>query len=259
MNFKKSTMALVLTGSLLMLSLAAGCAPKVQREDVPDPKYAQTAQTTAPQTEGVPTGKSILVKGEGVQQLKPDQVLLYLAVETEHANAAEAAAGNAETIKQLTEALIKAGVPEDRMETSGYSVYQDEKYGTSTTVFRVANRLKVRYDEVEKVGDLIDLAIKSGATSVQGVEFGIRDSQAAYEKALAAALEDAKTKAQFIAQSAGLQGELRIVSISQSGDIGLQPMGLYDMAKESAMAGTQLMPGDVDVHASLNVLFAYGD
>lgn len=219
---------------------------------------AQPAAVRAAATgSAAPVAKQISVTGQNTQPMKPDMVTIRLGVETEDASAKKASESNAEKMQELVGELKKAGLKEADMETSGYSIYSTDPYGSGKTVFRVSNNLQIKSEDIAGAGKLIDTAVEAGANQVHFVEFTVKDRQAVYEKASAAALEDAKRKAEFLAKSAGIQSNLKILSITENDYEGGSRYDSYNEAASAKSADTGFMPGDVQVGASVSVVFSY--
>lgn len=248
MNRKVKTVSAACLAAALLLTggYAIGHAPLQ-----PAPVLASEAGAANP------AAKHIRVTGQGTHLLKPDTVTVRLGVETEDASAKKASEANAEKMQALVEGLKKAGLKETDLETAGYAIYSTDPNGTGKTVFRVSNSLQIKSGDVAGAGKLIDTAVEAGANQVHFVEFSVQDRQAAYEKASAAALEDAKRKAEFLAKSAGIQSGLKILSISQQDDAGGYRNYGYDEMAAAKAADTGFMPGDVQIGASVSVVFSY--
>jgi len=58
-------------------------------------------------------------------------------------------------------------------------------------------------DEVGRAGELLDVAVQSGATATGGVRFDLRDREGAEREALRLAVVDARARAEAAAAGAG--------------------------------------------------------
>jgi len=66
------------------------------------------------------------------------------------------------------------------------------------------NSAGVQVRVASRAGELMDLAVRAGATSVGELDFFRSDARAVYRLALVAALEDARLKATELARASGL-------------------------------------------------------
>ena len=106
---------------------------------------------------------------------------------------------------------------------------------------------------------VIDALVKAGANQIDGPALSLSQPDAALDAARADAVKRAQARASLYAQAAGLRVD-RILSISEAGENdGGQPQPpvmfrVRAMAADSA-AATQVLPGETDVTATINVRF----
>ncbi|HID18895.1 TPA: DUF541 domain-containing protein [Candidatus Bathyarchaeota archaeon] len=154
--------------------------------------------------------RTINVAGIGVAEGKPDRAIVSLSVITREDTAVKAYQLNAEKTNSVIAALKEAGIPEDRMETTGYSLNPVWHYprGEEPVIigYECRNSLKVTLEDLDRVGEVIDKGVNAGANQVSSVSFTL--SKEAREKlkleALSLAVKDAKAKAETIAEAAGV-------------------------------------------------------
>jgi uncharacterized protein YggE len=97
---------------------------------------------------------TISVSGTGVLEAEPDQVTVYLGVETQSRNVTDAVEQNSMKMDTVIAALQGLGVPKERIETSYFSVYPlkdyertgDELIGYQVTDEIVVERSPARQD-----------------------------------------------------------------------------------------------------------------
>ncbi len=205
---------------------------------------------------------TISVIGNVVTATSPDQVEVTLNIKTESGSAKTAKDQNAQLSDNVRKALRNAGLDDKEIETASFSIYPkyrwEEETGKQILDGYVAeNMLKITTKKMDKAGDFIDVAVNNGAT-INYVQFSLsREKQKeTNEVALKLAAENAKTKANSIASAMGFELG-KIASISES-NVNYQPprpyYGVeYAMMKDSAAAGTEVTPGDVEVTAYINV------
>src|SRR3546814_11924528 len=106
--------------------------------------------------------------------------------------------------------------------------------------------------EIDKLGEVLDALVASGANQVNGPSFEIDQPEAVYDEARRAALEKAQQRARMYAKSLGMEVR-RIVSISEGG--GFQPPRPMLMAKASfdrAAESSPVSPGATTLTANLD-------
>lgn len=223
---------------------------------------AQTGGTT-------PQQPSIRVQGTGEVRAAPDQATADFAVETMAANAQEAAAENADRMDRVIAALVRAGVPRERIETRDYNVYPEYdqrpmEQGGEPRVrgYRVTNTVSAVTYEVDKVGALIDAALGAGANRVHGVRFGLRDPQLFRRQAINEAVRRARSDAEALAAAMGLR--LGAVREASTLDVGYGPPVPVMMERAVAMdmaqaAPTPINPGEQIVRASVLIVYGFSN
>lgn len=238
-------MTMMKTASLLAAALLVGAAAK--------PAAAQ------------PERPVIRVTGTGEVRAAPDQAVADFAVETQAATAQQAAAENAQRMDRVIAALVRAGVPRDRIETRDYNVFPEMDHrpgepGGEPRIrgYRVMNTVSATIHEVDRVGGVIDAALQAGANRVHGVRFGLRDPQRFRQQALADAVRRARADAEAMAQALGVG--LGMVREAHTGDFTMVPpspvMFARDaMAESAGSAPTPINPGEQRVRATVTITY----
>ncbi len=228
----KKLLALILT---LMLALPAG-------------SLAETAAAD---------GATITVTGSAVVTLEADYAQVSVGVSTSAKTVDEASKQNAEAIHTVIEALKAAGVQEDDIATSNYSVHAEYDYsslgGQKLSGYNVTNQLNVVIRDMAHIGATLDKATAAGANNIYNIQFLSTKADEAQDEATAYAVQDAMRRAKLLAEAAGLQlGS--IVSISDS-------TGGYAVVTRSykstldAVAGNSILPDDASVSANVTIVF----
>jgi uncharacterized protein len=115
----------------------------------------------------------------------------------------------------------------------------------------------VRADDIARVGEILDLAVGSGATTVSGVRFDLKDRSAAEREALKRAVADARGRAEAAASGAGVSID-RVLRIEEQRGFAQDPRPLM-MKRESMVAdaaATPIAPGELDVRALVTMTTA---
>ena len=157
--------------------------------------------------------RTIAVTGWGRASAKPNQAKLSLGVMSQETTATEALAKNSESMNNVIEALKASGIPEEDIETSGFSIYpRYSSYGETLIGFEVNHMLKITTTKLDGVGEIIDRAVEAGANRVQMVYFTFTEDKLNELRELArqGAVEDAKVRAETIADSL----EIKIIGVA---------------------------------------------
>ena len=173
-----------------------------------------------------PTEPHVTVTGEGLVQAVPDRAWITIAAESRASNPREAQKRNTEAMTPVQEKLKAAGVPADAIKTIGYDVQYEWDYVNNKRVGRgyvARNTIEVRIDNVDRVGEYLEIAVGSGATSLGGIRFDLKDRTRLEREALRMAVADARAKAEAAAAGAGRAID-RIVRIEEATTGGPIPM-----------------------------------
>jgi uncharacterized protein len=185
MNRLRTT--LLLAAALLVAAAIAGVA---------QPHLGRTATPS--------TGSTITVTGDGTVDSTPDRASFDFGVTTNGATAAQALSRNSSEARALVDALKKAGVGASEIQTTQVSLWpQTSSNGTEITGYQASNSVRVTA-ALGDSGKLVDAAVGAGANSVDGPSLDTADKSALYDDALKQALDQAKQKAQALANAAGL-------------------------------------------------------
>ncbi|KUO51769.1 MAG: hypothetical protein APF76_15435 [Desulfitibacter sp. BRH_c19] len=220
---------------------------------------------SVPDNDGV-----IRVIGESVITAAPDQGIVVVAVETKNADAQKAVAENSKATDKVIAALKSFGLNDDQIKTGSYNVYSYVDYVSpeklreeQPTQYIAHNSLTITInDDLEKMGQVIDTAIKSGANQVQSVRFELKDSEAVKLQALQAATTQAKSKGEAIAKGAGVTIS-GIKSISEEGSSYSPYRTSFEneslMMDKDADSGTPtpIVPGNIEVQARVAVEYQF--
>ena len=212
---------------------------------------AAGAQSTAP---APPT---VVVRGEGEVRAAPDVAFVTIGAEFRAATPKEAQGLSAKAMTAVQQRLLAAGVPKDAIRTLSYDLQAQFEFTSGKQVprgYQARNVIEVRLDDIQTVGEMLELAVAAGGTSVQGVRFDLKQRAALEREALTRAVADARARAEAAAKGAGaaVVAVLRI----EEGGVNVRPMEapMFRMAADSvAGAAPPIAAGDTVIHASVTL------
>jgi uncharacterized protein len=238
--------------TLLLAAAAAltGAALTTASADAQTPAHAMTP---------VP---SIRVSATGEARAEPDQATLSFGVETQAATAEQAAAENASRMDRVIQALVRAGIPRERIQTSNYMVHPDYQHpgreGGEPRIsgYRVTNMVTGTLHEVARTGPAIDAALAAGANRVHGVRFGFRDPASMRAGAIQEAIRRGRAEAQAIASGLGVQ--LGRVLDASTATVSSPVFPMMEMAQDARMmaAPTPVEPGEQTLSVTVHLVYA---
>ncbi|PLR76468.1 hypothetical protein CU633_16015 [Bacillus sp. V3-13] len=148
------------------------------------------------------------VYGEGTVSAPPDRADVILGTVTEGKELLQVQQSNSNIITNVIQALLRLGLPREKIQTFEYSAEPQYDYVDGKQVFRayrVTYLLKVTIDAISQAGNVVDTAVANGANIVRSIEFTISDERTLYARALAVAVQDSLQRARVIAQTLGVQ------------------------------------------------------
>ncbi len=205
--------------------------------------------------------RTVSVSGAGTANLVPDIAYIYVGVHTEKPSASEAVAENNAQTQKMIQSLRDFGIDAKDIRTTNFSIYPFDKYdpltGASTgeKYYAVDNTVYVTVRDLDKLGELLDAVIAAGANTVNSVQFDVANKDEALKQARADAVKDAQTKAQELADAAGLTlGEIQSISFV---DNTFYPVfdGRGGGGAAAEAAAVPIQPGQLTFTVTVNVTY----
>jgi len=201
---------------------------------------------------------AITVSGEGKVLGKPDIAQVDLGVVTDADTVANAQKQNSDKIDKIIQAMKSLGIADEDMQTSNYTIFPRTQYinGVSDIIgYEVNQTLRVKIRNLEKVGQVLAQTATAGVNQVGALNFTFDNPENLQAQARQKAIDDAKSKAQSLANALGVQLG-KIVSFSEN--ISGGPTPLYTNAGIGGAGGGGAAPtiqagqNEVIIDVSLN-------
>jgi uncharacterized protein len=234
---------------LLSVLIAAGAAPAVG---------------VAQQPERQPD-RVINVNAVGTVQREPEKAVITIAVESQSANAQQAAQANARKMEAVFAALRRVGIVPPKVRTIAYELQpqyaQPDRNNPNPEArivgYRAINMVLVEVDTISRVGTVIDATTTAGANRIANLSFELRDPEAARLEALKIAVARARAEAEVIATAAGqrLGVPLNISSSSYYEPRRYQMRDMEMAVAAAPPAPTPIEGGTLTITANVNIAF----
>lgn len=235
--------ALVVSGGLLATLGDSGLGPS-------GPVSAQ-----APSTDRV-----VAVNGEGRVMVMPDTAEVTLGVTITNADLGAAQSEANSKMDAVIAALKDNGVAENQIKTSSYSIQVNrdwEKADQPITGYTIYHLVHAKVKPMDDVGDVIQAAVDAGANTVNDVMFSVENVDGAVRQAREQAMEDARQKAQHLAELGGVTLGPPVV-IAEGTTPSPMPK-IYDgretVASDMAGGAAPIQPGETEVYVSVSVSY----
>jgi uncharacterized protein len=213
---------------------------------------------SAQQVQNTPAEPSVITTGEGIVQAVPDRAWITIGAESRASSAREAQKKNVDAMAPVQAGLRKAGLPADAIRTIGYDVQYEWDYVNNRRVGRgyvARNTIEVRVDTVDRMGEFLEIAVGSGATSLGGIRFDLKDRAKFEREAMRMAVADARAKADAAASGAGRNID-RIMRIEESGAPGMPiPRPMFREAAQAVAndAAPPISSGQIEIRAQVTL------
>lgn len=248
--------------ALLMLGLMiVGCTPvNGDQSNKTDNKETVEVAETQPdiKVEKTETKSHLTVLGESTKSIKPTIAFLDIGVTTNAAELKDAQTDNNSKMNAVINAIKENGIPDEDIQTSNYNMYPQYDMETYSKVigYNVMHTINVTVRDMEKAGQIMDIAVDNGANSAHNMSFGITDDEreSLYVEAMKSAIENGQVKANSLAEGMGvsLKGPVEVIE----GSKGYSMTPRYDMEMKAEEA-TSFMPGELKINATVTLIYEY--
>lgn len=241
----RKTRSIGLVGTLMMaILIVGGCSP-VQPGDG---------------AEGVQASRNTIhVAGVGEAKGAPDIASIQLGVNLVDTNLEQVIENGNQAIATITSALVEAGVDANDIRTTNYGIWPEDIYDRSTgeatgeRKYHSDVTLEVTIRSIDRMGEFIQTGLDAGVNNIYGIGFSLDERTALETAARAAAIADARARAEELAAGLGKNvGDT--LSISE-GIAGLQTFGIGAARPQGGGGGAPISPGQSTVTVEVSVVF----
>jgi len=200
---------------------------------------------------------SIRTTGEATITARPDRVVIQIGVVTQASTAQNAASTNAQKLDAALHELKQAAGPAAQIKTISYSLDPNYRYpqNSQPTIagYTAHNVVEVTADDIGAAGKIIDAATRSGANTIQSLQFTLKNDQEAHAQALREAATKARADAEAIAAALGVK-ILGVLSAEEGNAPEPRPI-MMPMARMAAAEAppTPVTAGTIDIRATVTL------
>lgn len=241
-------LAMLIAGAMLVTIAVTGCAGTPAGASIPVQQGGNLPSNT------------ITVSGIGDANGTPDVAYVMLGVSVVNTDVGQAVTDSNTAMQQIKDAILALGVAEADLQTTNFNVWPEDRYdqtgqSTGERVYHVDSSLNVTVRDLAQTSQVIEAGLNAGANSVGGLSFGIDDTTALEAQARTAAIENARSRAQQLAETLGVElGEPIIVSETY----GASPV-YFPAERGAGMGGAGAPPisaGQLSVSVQVQVTFS---
>lgn len=202
--------------------------------------------------------KRMEVFGEGRIPIIANVGEVQLGVETRGKELVHVQRENSDMITNVIQQLTGLGIDEQSIQTSDYSIYPIYDFVNGHQEFAgytVNHMLTVTVTNIEKLGLVVDTAVKSGANRISNISFSYSNPKEIYNKALIQAVQDAIGKARAISQY--LHIPLDNIPYFIEEQFEQREMRPFETFQGVQSASTPIFPEKQQIKARVRLIFLY--
>ena len=204
----------------------------------------------------------IVTSGEAEVKRAADRAWVSINAESRSKDPKEAQKLNTDAMSAVMAKLKGMALGADAIRTTSFELHPEFDYTDGRQRLRgyvARNSIEVRVDEVTRVGEVLTAAVTSGATTVGGLRFDLKDRAAAEREALQMAVQSARARAEAVAAGADVKID-RIIRIedhrADMPDPPRPPVMMRMGAQEAMAADVPVTPGNLSIRASVTLTAA---
>ena len=249
--FQKSVLATIAGSAVLLALVLAARGPAVA---------ATLPAVVAPPNTGVAQG--ILTVGDATVKVKPDIALLGIGATAQADTAERAQALVAQRVDRILTQAKALGFADKDVKTVGYNIAPQYAYDQGKapriTGYQATQMLQLTLRAVDRAGSALDKLVQNDGATNASVAFALDDPKASQAEARKLAVEDARSKADAMAQTAGVHLG-RVLAITDSGSpmpvpyLDSASKGMGPVAQPAPV--TQVPTGELQVVVHVQVQF----
>ncbi len=148
--------------------------------------------------------RGLTVSGKASVRVKPSLVVIRLGVSHSDARPAAAKQKTERAIAQVVQAVEKAGIKAEDVQTSSFRLWQFPPYNKRPGGWTCSSALDIRVKDVASAATVLERCMSAGANEVESVEFTVEDLETVRAQARDAASAVARSKAEQYANNFGL-------------------------------------------------------
>lgn len=228
--------------------------------------------TSAPEMSANKPTARLSVNGQGISFQEPDTAHVSAGVVSTGITAEDAMKENGVKMAAAIEALLAAGVKRKHIQTSGLNLqpvynHNGPVYSSNGIVpnteprkiisYTVNNMVTAKTHDLDKLGLVFDSLVKAGSNNIAGIRFSLKDDSVAKAESRKEAIKDARTKAETMAEGAGVKlGRILVMGEGANYNTSYSDQIITTATSRGAFSsGTVVQSGQQQITASVNMIF----
>ena len=201
------------------------------------------------------------------REVAPDTAKIRFYVENSGTNLSDLKEKNDKTVNEAMNAIKTKLAQNENIKTIAFSVRNIYSYKDKIRIFQkyeVQNGFEVKLKDLDKISEIINLAMEHGVKNISGVNFSVENSQDICNEMISEAINLAQNRAKYVANASGVS-ILKVKSINpycslSSGNYEVSRK-VYssnitmDSASASGVSYDTIEPGTINARANVNMSY----
>lgn len=207
----------------------------------------------------LPDAAHVSVTGYAEVTAEPDMAVINISAFEIHKDVLTAKQSLDKKVANFINQAIKMGINEKDLTAETLYTHPEYEYRKDNKReligYRASRNIKVDLHQLEQLSPLLDLALSQGLQQVEQIQFTLKDKSEIELAARAAAVKDAKAKANALAAAFDSQvGKVYSVQYRQRSNVPVMKMAMADMAMERG-GNNSYVNGEITVRDQVQVVF----
>lgn len=205
---------------------------------------------------------TVSVTGVGEIKAEPDQATISLSISALDMDAEQAKKQADEHYKSVLAAINEHSIDKKHIRTTRFNMQPEYEWRREERILKgtkVERGMNVTVTDLDKLAPLLQALIANGASQIDQLSTGFQNEGELKRKALAAAVEDAKGKAEFLTKQLnrklGYAHQIYEANASVPMYQNAEPVMMRASAMEASYSAPQEMLGELTVSATVRVVF----
>lgn len=198
----------------------------------------------------------VMVTGEGIVKVVPDQVIIRSRIEHEGDEAEEVKKLNDEVVNAVIKYLKAQGVSEENIQTNFVTLNKNYNYNDKTYSYAANQSISIKLEDLKNYETIMSGLLDVGLNRIDGIQFESSEIEKYETEARKGAILDAKKKAEEYVEplNQNIGSALRISEMEMNN---VSPVYRVESMKASSDSGGQetLAPGQLEVTKKVTVWF----
>lgn len=216
---------------------------------------AFVATLTMQAQQNSPIQPMVVVTGEGIVKIVPDQVLIKSRIEHEGDNAQDVKKKNDAVVDQVIKYLKSEGIPEKNIKTEYLNLNKNYNYNDKTYSYVANQAISIKLDDLKNYEKIMSGLLNAGLNRIDGIQFMSSQIEKHTTEARRRAVLDSKRKAEEYAAPLN-QTIGKAISINEVETGSYPPMYRMEMKVSDDMGEQEtIAPGEMEVKARVTIGF----